>query len=204
MPMDKWGVDVLLTGSQKSFMIPAGLSFISFSKKAWDFNKDSKCPKFYLDVKKEFEANKKHQTHFSSSVSLIRALNVSLNMIKEKGLDHYKNRCKKLQELTLQTLEAYKLEVFATSPIVTAFNSPLNIDGLELRSHIEKNYNVTFMGGQDHLKGKIIRIGHIGDISDEDLLAAMYFLGKSLIDLNYKQITNSDLESLVKSLKEKL
>ena len=204
LPMDEWGVDVVITGSQKSLMLPTGLSFVCLSEKAWEFNKASECPKFYLDLEKELEANKKNMTHFSSSVSLIRALNVSLSLIKDKGLEHYQKRCEKLQELTLLSLKIFNIEDFASSPIATALEVPEGIDGLKLRSHIEENYNVTFMGGQDHLKGKIIRIGHIGDISDEDFLAAMYFLGKSLIDLNYKNLDAAKVDALIEQLKEKL
>ena len=93
LPMDEWGIDVLIAGSQKSFMLPTGLSFIALSKKAWIANQTSSCPKYYFDLRKEKRAQAQGQTAFSSSVTLIRALKESLHFIEEQGLKSCILRC---------------------------------------------------------------------------------------------------------------
>lgn len=187
LPMDQWSIDILLSGSQKAFQIPTGLAFISLSKKAWAFAENSTCPKFYLNLKKEMLANQQGQTHFSSSVSLIRALNVVLQEIEKQTLPAWQQRVTNLSIATQKAALALGLKLFSSSPspTLTAIEVPQNVDGAALRKHLEEKYNITVMGGQDHLKGKIIRIGHMGDISDDDALSTIHFLALSLNELGY-------------------
>lgn len=191
LPMDEWGLDVVVAGSQKAFALPTGLSFVGLSKKAWDANQTAKCPRFYLDIKKEKEANEKYQTHFSSSVLLVRALFAVLREFQTLGLDQLISEINKRAQATRQGVEALGLEVYSASPSpsVTAIKFPGSIDGAKLRSHIEKNYKLTLMGGQDDLKGKIIRVGHMGAITSEDILASIEALGLGLMDFKYEGMT---------------
>lgn len=187
IPMDKWGIDILISGSQKAFQIPTGLAFISLSDKAWSFAESSTCPKFYLNLKKEAVANKEGQTHLSSSVTLIRALNVVLEEIQSKGLDGWQQRVMNLSIATQKAALSFGLKLYANtpSPTLTSIVVPNGVDGGLLRKHLEQKYNITVMGGQDHLKGKIIRIGHMGAISNDDALSTMYYLALSLNELGF-------------------
>ena len=187
LPMDDWGIDVLVAGSQKALALPTGLSFVALSEKAWTASEKATCPKYYFDLLKEKKANEKGQTMFSSAVSHVRALNVFLNHVETRGLNNLIQRTGQLAECTRQFAVALGLGVFSKSPSpsVTAISVPDGLDGAALRQHVESKYNVTIMGGQDHLKGKIVRFGHMGDISDTDQLAALEAFALSLKDLGH-------------------
>lgn len=194
LPMDRWGIDGLVGGSQKAFMLPTGMSFISFSKKAWKKIESSKSLKYYFDIKKEFSANEKGETYFSSNVSLIRALKVVLNLIElNGGLDSLFKTIGRRQRYTLAMAQIIGLSLYSRSPSesVTALLLPPNMDGVKFREQLEVKYGVTVMGGQDQLKGKIIRLGHMGYITDEDLHRMTLGLAQNL-----KDFTNLEIENL--------
>ncbi|MCB0347505.1 MAG: alanine--glyoxylate aminotransferase family protein [Bdellovibrionales bacterium] len=186
--MDDWSIDVVVAGSQKAFMLPTGLSFISLSKKAQAVMSKTKCANFYFDLKAEQKAYALKQTKFSSSVAEIRALHAILTKILENGISSLTSEIQKRARITRIGIEALGLTTYPTtpSPSLTVVNVPDTLDGKKLRRHIEETYNITFMGGQDQLEGKIIRIGHLGDISQEDVVASIEFLGKALNDFGYK------------------
>lgn len=187
LPMDDWHLDVVVAGSQKAFMLPTGLSFISFSKKAWRFVETSKTPRYYWDVRLEHATNLKGETHFSSAVSLIRGLKVVLSKMQQEGFHKQVERCAAMAEATRRGAEALGLSVYAKnpSPSVTALLVPQGIDGQKVRAHLEKTYNITIAGGQDQLKGKIIRIGHLGNVGRKETLATIERLGLTLQDLGH-------------------
>lgn len=192
LPMDAWGLDVVIGGSQKALMLPTGLSFIALSERAWEANAAAKCPRYYFDLSQEKKAQAKGQTYFSSANSHIVALDVVLSLFQEKGLQWLKNRCAILAEATRAGADALGLSVFSRSPApsVTAIDVPENLNGTALRDHLEGRYNVTVMGGQDQLQGKILRIGHLGYITDNDAIAGIKLLGQSLIDLRHADVTS--------------
>lgn len=171
LPMDQWQIDGLVAGSQKAIMLPTGLSLISFSQKAWDKIKTNPTPRYYFDVRRELAANDKGETFFSSNVTLIRALAFVLKDIKTQGLESLYKTIKRRADYTRTMAKTLNLEVYSKAPSdsVTALALPANFDGAKFREHLEKSYNVTVMGGQDQLKGKIIRLGHMGYITDQDL-----------------------------------
>ncbi len=187
LPFDQWGIDVLVAGSQKALALPTGLSFVCLSERAWKAHAQSKCPKYYFNLLKERQANEKGQTFFSSAVSHIRALSIFLNHVEKSGLEALIRRTGNLSQCTRKAAEDLGLEIFSKSPSpsVTALRVPQNIDGTKLRLHMETQYNVTVMGGQDHLKGKILRIGHMGDISNNDQLATLEALALSLKEIGH-------------------
>ena len=170
IPMDEWGVDALIGGSQKFFSLPAGMSFIALSEKAWGFNETSQLPVFYLDLKKEAKAQAKGQTVFSSNVSFIKALHEFLLPVEKHGLSYFTKKIENLSQRTLNFSKKMGLDIFSQtpSPSVTALKLPSHIDGVKLKKTIEQKYGITFGGGQDQLKGKIIRVGHLGSVSVED------------------------------------
>jgi aspartate aminotransferase-like enzyme len=185
LPMDEWGIDVLVGGSQKAFMLPTGLSFISFSQKAWKLTETSKCPKFYFDLRKERKANEAGESYFSTAVTHIRALDLVLDIFLRQGLHKVHERIQALSKATIVGARELGLDIFpeVPSPSLSAIRLPEGVDGQNVRSLMESARQVVVMGGQDQLKGKIIRIGHMGAIRDEDLIATLDALAESINQL---------------------
>lgn len=183
--MDEWQIDALVAGSQKAVMLPTGLSFICLSDKAWKKTEKSDVAKFYFDLKRELKANQNGETLFSSNVPLIKALDFVLKQIKEKGLQKHFTEIRRRADFTREISAKMNLSLYSGSPSdsVTALKLE-NIDGVKFREHLEKKYQVTIMGGQDQAKGKIIRIGHMGYITDNDMIETMYRLAQALNDFN--------------------
>ncbi|MGZ3692144.1 MAG: pyridoxal-phosphate-dependent aminotransferase family protein [Pseudobdellovibrio sp.] len=185
--MDEWHIDGLVAGSQKAIMLPTGMSFVCLSKRAWAVCEKNKTPRFYFDLRKELKSNNNGETLFSSPVPLIKALDFILTQIAQHGLsDHFKHIVRRAR-FTREIAVKMGLELYSSSPSdsVTALKVPAQVDGAKLRQHLEKQYAVTVMGGQDQAKGKIIRIGHMGYIQDNDLVETMHRLALALKDLNF-------------------
>ena len=186
---DAWGCDAVISGSQKGLMLPPGLGFICLSPKAWKKVEESKCPKYYLDLKKARKALEKTDTPFTPALTLIIALNVSLKMIKQDGLENVFLRHKKMADATRAAIKALGLALFAptaASDAVTAANVPAGIDGEKLVKTMRDTYGVTIAGGQDELKGKDFRIAHMGFIEEFDIIAGISCLEKVLAQMGYK------------------
>ncbi len=171
LPMDQWGIDILISGSQKAFRIPTGISFIALSEKAIQASRSSKLPNFYFNLEIERECNKADQTHFSSPVLHIRALSQVLDDFEKNGLEYYFSYCQKLSNITLKLGQYLGFKSFTHSPApsVSALKVPEHLDGNLIKTKLENEHNLSIGGGQDHLKGKILRLGHIGDIKKNDL-----------------------------------
>ncbi len=181
--MDEWGLDVVIGGSQKSFALPAGLSFIALSKKAQKFQSISQLPKFYFDLSKEQKANQKGQTSYTSNVSFIRALRVQLKNYMQQGLTNIQKRSCNWAKITQQFAQDLNLSLLSKSPSssVTAISLPHNIDGKQIKNFMLKN-NIFIGGGQDQLEGKIIRFGHLGEIPNKHLLQGFKVFAQALKD----------------------
>lgn len=182
VPMDLWHIDGLVAGSQKAFMLPTGMAFVSLSQKAWTCTEKALCPRFYFDLRKEKKANQNGETFFSSNVAIIRALDVVLRLIKDQGLESLFQSIHRRAEFTRIFMQQLGFTLYAKSPSdsVTALQVPPQMDGQKIRAHLEKVHQVTIMGGQDQAKGKIIRIGHMGYIQDSELLHLLKSLGYTL------------------------
>ncbi len=187
VPMDQWGLDVVASGSQKGYMIPPGLSFLAMSKRAWEAQKRSNLPKFYLDLNAYQKAAYKNSNPFTPAVNLYFALEAALNMLQEEGLESIYKRHYRHQKATQAGMKAMGLSLFAEegygSPAITAV-APENIDAEELRKAVKEKFDILLAGGQDHLKGKVFRIGHLGFISDRDVLTAVASIESTLQSLN--------------------
>lgn len=175
-------IDVIIGGSQKAFMMPTGMSFIYLSQLAEDRMQEASLPRYYWDLRKEKKAMEKGQTFFSSPVNHYFSLEKSLEYIIELGVDRHYENIKKLGTAVRKSLRIAGLEVYTENPApaLTAVLLPESVDGKKLRSDIEKIYGVTFMGGQEDLAGKIIRIGHIGYIPKQRMEKGLEALYKSL------------------------
>ena len=176
VPMDKLGIDVMLSGSQKALMLPPGLAFAALSEKAWGFTKSSKCPRFYFDFPKERKNLKNDTSAYTPAISLITGLRESLLLIKEEGLDNVFKRHDRLARATRAAATALGLKLLAPdapSSAATGVFIPEGIDGGKFVKYLRDEIGVTLAGGQDHLKGKICRIAHLGYADTFDIITAI-------------------------------
>lgn len=184
---DEWGIDVVVAGSQKGLMIPPGLAFISLSEKAWRLNETSDLPKYYLSLAAAKKTWGKIETPYTPAVSLVVALQESLKMIKEDGLENVLARHARLAEATRRGVLALGLELFARRPAnnCTAVKVPQAIDGEAITRRFRDEYGITIAGGQGLMKGKIFRIAHLGFSDTFDVVMAISALEMILTDLGY-------------------
>ena len=188
LPMDQWGLDVVISGSQKAFMLPPGLAFVALSPKAWGFVDKSTLPKFYFNFKKEAASTQKNQSQFTPAISLVVGLREALRMFKEEGLENVFKRHERLARATREAAKALGLELLAPespSNALTAIKAPEGIDGKKLKKNFEDMYGLIIAGGQSQLKGKIIRIAHIGYFQPLDIIQAVSTLELVLKDMGY-------------------
>lgn len=185
LPMDEWQIDGLVAGSQKAFMLPTGLAFVSLSKKAWAFAEKATTPRFYFDLRKERKANEAGETLFSSVVPVIRALDWVLQDLEKQGLASLYERIQRRALMTREFASKAGLGLYskAPSPSLTALLVPDGLDGQKARLLLEQKHNLTVMGGQDQAKGKILRVGHMGHIGDDEMLRLFEALGNVFADL---------------------
>ncbi|QMS90585.1 alanine--glyoxylate aminotransferase family protein [Nostoc edaphicum CCNP1411] len=192
LPVDAWGLDIVASGSQKGYMIPPGLGFVSVSPKAWEAYKTAKLPKYYLDLGKYRKATAKNTTPFTPPVNLIVALHTTLRMMKEEGLESIFARHERLKNATRAAIQGLNLPLFAAdssaSPAITAV-APQGIEPDKIRSLMKKRFDIALAGGQDHLSNKIFRIGHLGFVSDRDILSCIASLEVTLSELGYEDFT---------------
>jgi len=180
--MDEWNVDIALGGSQKAFMLPPGLSFAAQSEKARAMTKGSKLPKFYYGLDKYEKLVEKGDSPWTPAITLVIGLAEALSMIAEEGgSDNFIARHARDAEFTRKSVTDMDLSLFSKFPsnAVTAVRVPDGIDGRALISAL-KEKGVTFAGGQGHIKGKILRIAHMGAILREDLEFALGKLKETL------------------------
>jgi aspartate aminotransferase-like enzyme len=188
LPMDQWGLDVVVSGSQKALMLPPGLAFIALSAKAWGFAEKANLPKFYFNLKEELAVAQKNQSQFTPAISLIVGLREALKMLKEEGLENVFKRHALLARATREAAKALGLELFApTAPsdALTAIKAPEGVDGKKLKKNFEDQFGLIIAGGQSQLKGKIIRIAHIGYFQSLDIIQAVSTLELVLKGLGY-------------------
>ncbi|MBD2183419.1 alanine--glyoxylate aminotransferase family protein [Planktothrix sp. FACHB-1355] len=192
IPVDEWGIDVVVSASQKGYMIPPGLGFVSVSEKAWEAYKTAKMPRFYLDLDKYRQFQAKNTTPFTPPINLMMALQVSLQMMKKEGLANIFARHQRLMNATRAALKQLNLPLFApdnvASPAITAV-APVQADTEQILKIMKNRYDIALAGGQDHLKGKIFRIGHLGFVTDRDILTAIGSLEATLIELGQDSLT---------------
>ena len=183
LPMDKWGIDALITGSQKALGLPPGLALVGLSEKAWKFNENSSCPRFYFDFKKERKNLANDTSAYTPAVSLVIGLRRILLDIKEEGLESIYHRQDRLARAARAAVRALGLQLVAPdSPAdsATGIFLPEEIDGEKLFKFIRDDMGVTLAGGQDQWKGKVIRIAHLGYIDSFDIIIAISALEMAL------------------------
>ena len=186
VPMDEWGIDVIGSGSQKGYMMPPGLAFVAMSERAWEAYGRSDLPKFYLDLGKYRKSAQADSNPFTPAINLYFALEAALEMMQAEGLEAIFARHARHRAAAQAGMEAMGLPLYAAeahgSPAITAV-APEGIDAEALRKAVKEKFDILLAGGQDHLKGKVFRIGHLGFVCDRDVLTAVAAIEATLADL---------------------
>lgn len=201
---DDWKVDVVVAGSQKALMIPPGLAFASVSDKAWKKVKESNLPKFYFSFEKHHKNIAKDTTPYTPAVSLIFALKAALDRMVAEGMDAIFARHKRLGESVRAGVQGMGLTVYSKNPVdvATAVDVPAGVDGGKLKKLFETDFGITVAGGQDSIKGKVVRIAHMGYMDPFDALAALAALGMGLAKLGHRADIGAGVAAALKKIQE--
>jgi aspartate aminotransferase-like enzyme len=176
LPMDEWGIDAIVTGSQKALQLPPGLALVALSEKAWKFADQSKCPHFYFDLKKERKNLADKTSAYTPAVSLVIGLRAVLKSFKEEGMENVHKRHNRLARATRAATQALGLKMVAPdapADSLTGVFLPDGIDGGKFVKSLRDDFGVTMAGGQDQWKGKVVRIAHLGYVDTFDTIVAI-------------------------------
>jgi aspartate aminotransferase-like enzyme len=196
LPFDDTGIDVLVGGSQKAFMLPPGLAFATMGEKAWEFYGRSSLPKFYFDFKSYQNNANKNTTPWTPAITLIIGLAMVLRNFKEEGLEKIYNRHATLSLATREAMKTIGLELYAKhspSPALTAVVAPEEIGAGKVIDGLRQKFGMTVAGGQDQAKGKIFRISHIGFIDKAATIAVISAVESVLKDLGHEFVFGKGL-----------
>src|SRR5215813_5485311 len=192
LEMDQWDLDVVLTGSQKGWMVPPGMTMIAASERAWEAHKTAKLPRFYFDWTSALKSLEKWQQPATPAVSLFYALDASLELMLQEGRAAIFERHARAGEYVRTRAQQMGLKLLAdpryVSNTVTTLLVPEGMQNKTLLKQLREQDGVVLAGGQDHMKEKIFRIGHLGFFSHEDLVQTMDALEKRLQQLTAKTI----------------
>jgi aspartate aminotransferase-like enzyme len=181
--MDAWGIDIFVTGSQKALMLPPGLAFVAVSPRAWEVIRQTEGPRFYLDLQTYHEDLERETTPFTPGIAHLFGLEAVLDMIEEEGLENIFARHRLMMEMTRAGVRALGLPLLTedavASPTVTAVRGTENIDASALQKELRR-IGAVVASGQQHLKGKIFRIGHMGYCDPLDVLTLLSALETAL------------------------
>ncbi len=176
--MDQWGVDVAVSGSQKGFMLPAGMALLAFSPKALAKRKTAKCARCFLDIQDHMNTNADGFFPYTPSVPMLRGLRASIDLLLDEGLDNVFARHYRLAEGVRKAVKAWGLKTCATSPkwrsdTVTAIMAPPSVNAAEVIHIAYHRYNISLGAGLSKVAGKVFRIGHLGDNNEVRMMAAL-------------------------------
>jgi aspartate aminotransferase-like enzyme len=183
LEMDAWGVDVVVSGSQKGLMLPPGLGFCALSERAWARNKAARLPKYYFDLAEERKTVARNEAHFTPAVSIVIGLRTVLQMLEHEGLANVFKRHDRLARATRAGAEALGLGLFCQatpSPALTAVTPPSGVDSEAIVKAYSQVHNITIAGGQGEMKGKLFRLGHMGYAAEFDVITALAALEQVL------------------------
>jgi aspartate aminotransferase-like enzyme len=204
---DEWHIDVCVTGSQKALMMPPGLAFVSVNDKAWQLIERNPNPRtFYFDLKKARAKLETSDTPYTPAHTLVRALKASLKRIRAEGIENLWARQARNAAAARAGFRALGLELFAARPAdgVTVATMPAGIDSGAVLAKLEKQYGLKLANGQDHIKGKVIRLGHMGWIDQFDILAALSGVELVLCEMGHPVEPGSGVAAAQRVLAEAL
>ncbi len=183
-PVDEWRLDVVLSGSQKGWMVPPGLVFASVSPEAWKAHAGAKMPRFYWDFTQAKKYLEKGQTPWTPTVSIVFAMDVALDMMLKEGLSNIYARHARVAKAARTGVKSLDLSIFAdekyASNTVTAVTAPEGLDVKELRRILREDHKVVLAGGQGKLEGKIFRVGHLGWVNEDNIQTVLAALKVAL------------------------
>jgi aspartate aminotransferase-like enzyme len=186
---DAWGVDVAVAGSQKALMCPPGLAFASVSPRAWERAARATLPHHYLDWRVAAASQAKNDTAFTPAVTIIAALHKALELIEARGKEAIWAHNRRLARGAREGVKALGLDLYGpdddTSAMVTAFLMPDGIDGQQCYGVLRDRHGIVLAGGQGKLRGRIMRIGHMGYMNEFDIVTALAGLELALAELGY-------------------
>lgn len=187
---DGLGLDVVCAGSQKAFMCPPGLAFISFSERALAAAKVAKMPRFYFDILEAREYAKIGQTAWTPAIPQFFGVQQGLRLMMEEGMANFQARHMRLRNATRAAVKALGMQLFVeddsiASPVITALAAPQGISPDAIRKLALEKYGVVFAVGQGSLKATHFRIGHLGYVNESDIYAALSVLGSVLMELGF-------------------
>ena len=203
--VEKFGIDVCVTGSQKCLAAPPGMAAITLSDDAWKAVDNVETNTFYLDLKAARKSGDKNppETPYTPSVSLTYAMNEALKIVMEEGLENRVARHHKAAKASVAAVKALGLELFAdeavSSATVTAVKIPEGVTDADFRGTTRDKYGVELAGGQDHLKGNVFRIGHMGCISYKELVQTFAAIGMTLKGLGVIDDAGAGVASIAES-----
>jgi aspartate aminotransferase-like enzyme len=190
LEMDLWDLDVVLTGSQKGWMVPPGMTMIAASQRAWEAHKTAKLPRFYFDWTSARKSLEKWQQPATPAVSLFYAFDVALELMLQEGREAIFERHVRAGEYVRTRAQQMGLKLLAdpryASNTVTAILTPEGIQTKELLKKLRESDGIVLAAGQDHMKEKLFRIGHLGFFSHEDLAQTMDALEKRLHEFGFQ------------------
>jgi len=184
LPADNWNCDIVVTASQKGFMVPPGLAMVSVNEKAWQAHAKARMPHYYWDFSRAKDFLQKGQTPWTPAVSIFYALDVTLDLMLREGLDNIFARHARVAQTARNGVKSLGLSLFPdekyASNTVTAVNAADKIDVSQLTKILREEYEVIIAGGQEKLSGKIFRIGHLGLVYENDIKSVLEALNKAL------------------------
>ncbi len=188
LEVDKWAIDIAVTGSQKALMLPPGLAFLAVSDKAWKIAESFQPPAYYLDIKRYRKSLKKWDNPYTPAITLVRGMAKALEMIKAQGLDNIWEQTAKIARATRQAALAMGLKPFAADPVdsLTSICYPQGVDDKQFRSLLREKFGVWIAGGQADLSGKIFRISHMGSIDALDAVSVIAAIEQALNACGHK------------------
>jgi len=184
LPTDEWHCDVVVTASQKGWMVPPGLAMVSVSEKAWQAHANARMPRYYWDFSKAKDFLQKGQTPWTPAISVFFALDVTLDLMLNEGLNNIFARHARVAQIARNGVKSLGFSLFPdekyASNTVTAVNASDKIDVPKLIRMLKDEHKVVIAGGQDKLSGKIFRIGHLGLVYEDDMKLVLDALKKTL------------------------
>jgi aspartate aminotransferase-like enzyme len=202
LQMDDAGYTALAAGSQKALMLPPGLAFACLSEQGWQAAAQARMPRYYFDLPKALASLEKGQTPYTPNVNMIVALQASLRLIQQEGVPQFQARHRRMARACRAAARAADLELLAAddcaSDIVTAVRAPEGMDSGELVQRLRDKHNIIISGGQEALKGKIFRIGHLGAAQVEELLHTWSAAARELAEMGHP----CDVEAVLTALED--
>lgn len=173
LPVDEWGCDIVVTGSQKGWMVPPGLAMVSVSQEAWQANAKAKMPRFYFDLARAKKSAENGETPWTPAVSVVFAFSVALDMMLKEGLPNIVARHARIGKVARDGVKGLGLKLFAdeshASNTVTAVAATNGLEPDKMRKILRQEHQIVLAGGQAALEGKIFRIGHLGWVDENDI-----------------------------------